>query len=210
MKITDVIQSRAALAGIGLAIFAVLVIVTLLSSTTGDGHPLAQETEFDLCDLLGEDTWVDLSYPASDPVARMPANAEGGMTVCALELDPVPPDDRFARVARGDDADEIRRIATVRMVTTAHLRAANREATTATYVDTFSQELAADGWEAEAIQGPWSWGQVYTMAGEQAADRAATLVEDAGAVLWTTATGVAPENLVRFTRTAIERIRRSR
>lgn len=202
-------KSRARLAGIGLAILAVLAIVTLLPSTAGGGHPLASETEFDLCGLLGEDVWVELSYPASDPVARVPANAEGGATVCALELDPVPPGDRFARVARGDDADEIRRIATVRLVTTAHLQATNPEATTGTYVDTFRQELAAEGWEADTIQGPWSWGQVYNMAGEQATDRAATLVEDAGAVLWTTATGVAPDNLVRFTRSATTRIRRS-
>ncbi len=206
-------KSRATWAGIGLAILAVLAIVALLPSSAGSGHPLASETEFDLCGLLGEDIWVELSYPASDPVARVPANAEGGTTVCALELDPVPPGDRFARVARGDDADEIRRIATVRLVTTAHLQATNPEATTGTYVDTFRRELASDGWEADTIQGPWSWGQVYTMAGEQAeegvADRAATLVEDAGAVLWTTATGVAPDNLVRFTQSATNRIRRS-
>lgn len=196
-------KSRATLAGLGLVIVAILAIVALQSDSGGGQHPLAQEAEADLCGALGEGVWVELGYPAGNPVARVPASENGDPTVCALELDPVPPGDRFARVARGDDADETRRIATVRLVTNASLQASNPETSTDRYVETIGRELKADGWSGEVAQGPWTWGEVYTAP----EDRAAMLVEDHGIVLWTTATGVTPDNLVQFTETAVQRMR---
>ncbi|HUF19953.1 MAG TPA: hypothetical protein VMP00_04290, partial [Burkholderiales bacterium] len=197
MKLADFKKSRATLAGVGLVIFAVLAIVTLQSDQRGGQHPLALEAESDLCSLLGEGVWVELGYPAGNPVARVPATDNGDATVCALELDPVPPGDRFARVARGDDAGETRRIATVRLVTNASLQASNPETSTDRYVEAFGRELEADGWSGEETQGPWTWGAMYTAP----EDRAAMLIEDHGIVLWTTATGVTPDNLVQFTHT---------
>ena len=139
----------------------------------------------------------------SDAVARVPENVHAGMVTCALELEPVKPGDRWARVARGEDADKVRRIATVILSTTATLRQQSPNAKSETYTETFDRELVASGWTSNDIEGPWSWGSVYTL-GE---DQVATLVEDHGVVLWVTAKDVAPDNMVTFTRSASERIR---
>lgn len=192
--------------GIGLGVLAVLALVTLLTGPGGGSHPLTSETDVDLCALLGQGVWVDLSYPASDPVARVPADAEAGTLVCALELDPVAPGDRFGRVARGEDADEVRRIATVMLVTNGVLQQNAPEGDTGEYVRVFRDEIAADGWEGSEVIGPWSWGAVYTMA----EDRVASLVEDHGVMLWITATGVTRDNLERFTRSAARQVRGTR
>jgi hypothetical protein len=128
---------------------------------------------------------------------------DSGTVACALELDPVPPGDRWARLARGDDADEVRRIATVTLMTTAALRQHNPQASSTRYASTFDKELLASGWADERIEGPWFWGTAYT----QGEGQAAALVEDHGVVLWVTAAGVEPDHLVSFARSASQRIR---
>lgn len=183
--------------------FAVLAVVSLLSLTDGGEHPLALETEVDLCTVLGEDVWTELQYPASDAVAREPGNAPPQDLVCALELDPVAPGDRWGRIARGDDADEVRRIATVWLTTTATLRRENPGADSAAYAETFDRELIASGWSAMQVEGPWTWGAVYTL-GE---DQAAALAEDHGVVLYVTTTGVERDNLAEFARSASQLMR---
>jgi hypothetical protein len=195
-------NSRSRIVGIGVIAFGILALSSLFMMTEGGAHPLALKTDVDLCKLLGDDIWAELAYPASDAVARPPETGEGGAAACALELDPVPPGDRWARVARGEDADRVRRIATVRLTTTAELRQQSPNADSAAYTETFDRELVASGWSAAEIQGPWTWGSVYTRDEE----RAASLAEDHGVVLWVTATGVEADNLVAFTRTASERI----
>lgn len=203
MERADVLKSRTGLVGIGVLAFAVLAIFSLFAMTHGGEHPLALQSEVDLCRTLGEEVWVELGYPASDPVARVPADAAPGAIVCALELDPVPAGDRWARIARGDDADELRRIATVRLSTTATLRAESASADSREYARRFDQEMIASGWNATEIEGPWSWGAVYTL-GE---GEAAALAEDNGVVLYVTASGVDPGSLAGFTRNASRRIR---
>lgn len=202
MKRAAFLKSRSAFAGIGVLAFAFLVIVSLFAMTHGGEHPLALQSEADLCRMLGEDTWAALGYPASDPIARVPADTAPGAIVCALELDPVPAGDRWARVARGDDADKVRRIATAWLNTTATLRAQDPSADSRRYAETFDHEMVASGWSAAGVEGPWSWGAVYTL-GEDAA----ALAEDDGVVLYVTARGVDPESLVAFTRNASRRIR---
>lgn len=203
MNRADFLKSRGGLAGIGVLAFAFIAIVSLFAMTGGGDHPLALQSEADLCRLLGDDSWAELGYPAGDPVARVPADARPGAMVCALELDPVPAGDRWARVARGDDADEVRRIATVWLRTTATLRADSAAADSREYAATFDQEMVASGWSAAEVEGPWAWGAVYTM-GE---DEAAALAEDGGVVLYVTARGVDPDSLVGFTRNVSRRIR---
>jgi len=203
LKFAELLSSRNGIVGVGVLVFAVLAIVYLLSMTKGGEHPLTLQNDLDLCGLLGDDIWLELNYPASDPVSRVPANADPGMLICALELDPVPPGDRFARVARGDDADQVRTIATVTFNTTATLRASNPAARSDSYAEMFDAEVVASGWEGWQIEGPWSWGWLYSKGEEQTA----TLVEDDGVVLWTTANGVAPDDLVTFTRAVTRRMR---
>ncbi len=191
------------LSGVGVLVFAVLLLLYLLSATRGGEHPLALETEVELCSLLGDELWVNLQYPASDAVARIPESASNDL-VCALELDPVASDDRWARVARGEDAGQVRTIATVTLVTTGTLRKHNPSASTERYAETFDQELVASGWSGEEMEGPWAWASLYTMG-----DQAASLVEDSGVVLWTVATGVQADDLAGFSRAAAPRLRSS-
>lgn len=202
MSVSALLGSKSGVVGAGVLAFAVLALVSLFAMTKGGEHPLALETEVDLCELLGPEVWNDLGYPATDPVVREPANAQARELVCALELDPVPPGDRWARVARGDDADKVRRIATVWLNTTATLRASNPSADTSAYCQTFDREMVASGWSATEVEGPWSWGAVYTQGDEQTA----ALAEDDGVVLYVTATGVDPGNLLAFAQLASERL----
>ena len=204
MKFADLMGSKPGLVGVGVLTFAVIAIVSLVGITKGGEHPLALETDVALCDMLGEDVWIHLHYPASDMIARVADNSQENAVVCALELEPVSPGDRWARVARGDDADKVRRIATVMLTTTAALQLHSPNAKSGTYTETFDRELVASGWISRNIEGPWSWGSVYTL-GE---DQVATLVEDNGVVIWVTATDVAPDNMVSFTRNASQRIRK--
>lgn len=203
MKSENYSQSKSRFAGIGVLAFAVLAVSSLFVITEGGEHPLALKTDVALCDLLGDDLWHQLEYPASGAVSRPAYGAERDVAVCALELDPVPPGDRWARIARGEDADRVRRIATVTLTTTARLRQQSPQADSKVYAETFDQELVASGWNAREIEGPWSWASVYTRDEEAAA----TLTEDRGVVLWVESWGVAPDNLVAFTRTASQRIR---
>lgn len=196
-------NSRSRIVGIGVVAFGLLALSSLFMMTEGGEHPLALKTDVDLCKLLGEDIWAELAYPASDAIVRPPESGVAGGSVCALELDPVPPGDRWGRVARGEDADRVRRIATVRLTTTAELRQQSPNADSAAYAETFDRELVASGWSAAGIEGPWTWGSVYTRDEENTA----SLAEDHGVVLWVTAKGVETGNLVAFTRTASERIR---
>lgn len=189
------------LSGVGVLVFAILLLLYLLSATRGGEHPLTLESEIELCNLLGEDLWVELQYPASDAVARRPEPARNDL-VCALELDPVDTDDRWARVARGEDAGQVRTIATVTLVTTGTLRKQSPSASSETYAETFDQELVASGWSGEPLDGPWRWASLYTMS-----EQVATLVEDDGVVLWTVATGVQPDDLAGFSRSAANRLR---
>lgn len=203
MKFAEFLQSKSGLAGIGVLAFAVFAIVSLFALTDGGEHPLALESDVDLCGLLGEEVWVLLGYPAADPVVREPAGEQASELVCAFELDPVPAGDRWARIARGDDAHEVRRIATVRLNTTATLRAQNPSADSRDYAETFDREMVASGWSSTEVEGPWSWGAVYTMGNEETA----ALAEDDGVVLHVTASEVDPDSLVAFAQAASERIR---
>ncbi len=204
MKISNLLDSRPGVVGVGLLVFAVLALVSLLNQTGGGDHPLALETDVPLCEILGSDVWVELQYPASDAVVRVPEDSRSDANVCALELEPVAPDDRWARIARGDDAHRVRRIASVMVSTTATLRQRSPDLHSEGYAQTFDQELVASGWSGSRIEGPWTWGAVYTMNEGQVA----ALVEDHGVVFWATAEGVAPENMVSFTRSASERMRK--
>lgn len=198
----NILSSRSRIFGIGLVAFAVLALLSLLSVSEGGAHPLALKTDVDLCGVLGDDIWAQLAYPAGNPVARAPQAGEADVATCVLELDPVAADDRWGRVARGEDADQTRRIATVTLTTTAALRRQNPALDSEYYARQFDHELVASGWASASIEGPWSWGSVYTLPEAQAA----TLAEDHGVVLWVTASGVEPMNLIDFSRTASERI----
>ena len=203
LSIGELFRSRARPVGVGILTFGVLALVSLSVMTDSGKHPLALATDVSLCDLLGDEVWNQLEYPAGNPVARAPAMIDRGLVACALELDPVPPNDRWARLARGDDADKVRRIATVTLMTTAALRQHNPDASSTGYAATFDKELMASGWAEQKIEGPWYWGAAYT----QGEDQAAALVEDHGVVLWVMASGVDPDHLVSFARSASQRIR---
>lgn len=191
------------LAGVGVLAVATLLLLYLLATTRGGEHPLTLRQDVDLCTLLGDEIWVQLQYPATGAVARSPESAGGDSMVCALELDPVDADDRWARVARGEDAGQVRTIATVSLITTATLRSQSPKADSGRYANTFDAELIASGWSGEALDGPWSWASLYTMN-----DQAATLLEDDGVVVWTVSRGVAPDDLAGFTRAVAVALRR--
>lgn len=203
MNIQGLFKSRPGIVGVGVLVFAILALFSLLTITDGGEHPLAMETDVALCDILGDEVWAKLEYPASGAVARVPEDTVADMIICALELEPVAPDDRWARVARGDDADRVRRIASVMLSTTATLRRQGPGMRSDTYTETFDKELVASGWSGSEIEGSWAWGSVYTMSQGQVA----ALVEDHGVVIWATARDVSPENMASFAQSATDRMR---
>lgn len=203
MKFEALLRCGSAVSGVGICALVAIAVITVSCSRHSGEHPLARESDVDLCALLGEDVWLQLRYPAADPMVRVPQVAGGDSMVCALELDPVPSGDRFARIGRGEDANEVRTIATVTLTTTARLAEEAPQADSAGFAETLDEELRSDGWAGRELEGPWASASVYTL-GE---DEAATLVEDSGVVLWTRTAGVEPQALVSFTETVVQRIR---
>lgn len=191
------------MAGVGIIVFAVLAMAMLYSEAEPGAHPLADKRTVDLCKELGTEVWFQLAYPALDPVVRVPASAEEGDSMCALEIDPVDPADRWARVARGENADQVQQIAVVTVATSSYLRHQSPDLTTSGYFQTFDKELVADGWQRRTLDGPWIQGNAYTGSGE----RVAALVEDDGIVIWIASEGVDAVNLEVFSRSVAARLR---
>ena len=196
-------RSTLRMAGAGVLIFGLLALAMLYSQTDPGEHPLAAEPTVDLCGKLGADVWDLMAYPALDPVVRVPESAGDGDSMCAYEIDPVDPSDRWARVARGEDADRVQQIAVVSLATTAYLRHRGPSVTAASYFETFNNELRADGWERQVLVGPWSRGNIYSTSG----DRTATLFEDEGVVVWIASEGVEAPSLEVFSRAVAARLR---
>lgn len=185
-------------------IFAVLALAMLYSETRVDDHPLAARRSVPLCELLGEEVWHQLAYPATETVIRVPSGQTGVDSVCALELDPVAPGDRWGRVARGESADDVVRIASVSVVTQTDLRHQSPNLTTAYYYETFDKELVASGWEPVSVQGPWTSGKAYSLRENDVS----MLVEDRGIVIWITARDTDISDLVAFSSVVAERLSR--
>ena len=137
---------------------------------------------------------MNLSHPASGAIARIPAGSSIESHNCALELDPVPANDRWARVARGADAGKIRQIASVMVLTEADLRRQSPELSTDKYMDTFAAELTASGWDERLVEGPWKRGGQYSLSYQGLA----MLIEDDGIVIWITVRDVGEEYLTSF------------
>ena len=166
----------------------------LLSTLRGGGHPLALQAEPVLCELLGESVWETLPFAHDGGIVRVPAAAAGAANYCGLELDPLTNADRFERIARGDDADRVREIVSIMLVTRAALFRQSPSASTADYAEAWSEELQASGWPGQALEGDWRSGELFTGAeGQQG-----VLIEDDGIVLWITARELETQRLVAF------------
>jgi hypothetical protein len=111
-----------------------------------------------------------------------------------LELDPLATTDSFARLERGADADRVREIANVMVMTRASLARVDPRSRTDKYADTWSKEMSASGWTGQALEGPWIRGELFADSqGQQA-----VLIEDDGVMLYITAREIEPARLVTF------------
>jgi len=177
-----------------LLVFGAGVLWFLFTVLRGGEHPLASVPEPLVCEAIDESIWQTLPYAAEGGIIRPPASAGGNTNYCAFELDPVPPGDRFARIARGEDADRVREIATVMVLTRAALFRQSPATTTAAYTDAWSAELEASGWPGQGLEGPWQRGELFT--GSQG--QQGVLIEDDGIMIWITAPDMDTGRLIGF------------
>lgn len=186
-----------------LLLFAVGVLLFLYSALREGGHPRALEADLVACEVLDESLWTILPFATDGGIIRIPESAMGQANYCALELDPVPPGDRFARIARGDDFDQVRQIASVMIVTRAALWRQSPTASIDGFTDTWLAELTADGVSTQPLEGPWKSG--YLLTGIQG--RQGLLIEDDGIMIWITAGEVKTELLEDFAVSVATRLR---
>ena len=186
-----------------LLVFAVGALWFLVSVLREGGHPRALEADLVACDVLDESVWSILPFATDGGIIRMPENAAGKANWCALELDPVPPGDRFARIARGDDFDRVRQIASVMIITRAGLWRQSPTASIQGFTETWLAELKADGVTMEPLPGPWNSG--YLASSVQG--RQGVLIEDEGIMIWITAGDVKRELLEDFAVNVATRLR---
>jgi len=177
-----------------LLVFGAGVLWFLFTVLRGGEHPLAGVPDLVVCDAIDESIWQTLPYAADGGTIRPPASAGGNTNFCAFELDPVPPGDRFARIARGEDADRVREIATVMILTRAALFRQSPATTTAAYTDAWSGEMKASGWPGQGLDGPCTRGELFT--GSQG--QQGVLIEDDGVMIWITAPDMDTDRLVGF------------
>ena len=188
-----------------MVIFALLALAMLYSETEVGEHPLAAETKIDVCGILGEESWYYLAYPAMETVVRVPESSSNTDSICALEIDPVDPSDRWGRVARGDDADRLQQIAVVSVVTTSFLRQQSPNLTTELFFNTFGEEVLAGGAERRELTGPGTRAVYYSS--DEGRDM--LLFEDQGIVVWLQAEGVEPANFEAFAREVASLLRQA-
>jgi len=186
-----------------LLLFGVGAMLFLASYLREGGHPRALEADLVACDVLDEPVWSILPFATDGGIVRVPENAAGKTNWCALELDPVPPGHRVARIARGDDADRVRQIASVMIMTRAALWRQSPTASIADFTEAWMAELQADGVSSEPLEGPWKSGQI--MSGSQG--QQALLLEDDGIMIWITANDMHTELLVDFAEMVANRLR---
>ena len=188
---------------IGVLTFGVIALLSLALILRGGEHPLRQTSNLPVCELLGEEVWTSLSHPASDAIVRIPAGSSIESHTCALELDPVPADDRWARVARGADAGKVRQIARIMVLTQADLWQQSPNISTDEYWETFAKELVASGWTEQLVEGPWKRGGQYL----SSYSGTALLLEDDGIVIWITAPEIGSEYLTGFAEAVVLKLR---
>jgi hypothetical protein len=185
---------RFRLHSIVLLIFATGVLWFMMTVLRGGEHPLGMEPNLVLCDVLDTSVWASLPDAGNGGIVRVPTAAAGAVNQCALELDPVPAGHRLERIERGEDADRVREIATVMVITRAALFRQSPAVTTTGYTNAWSDELHADGWPGEALTGPWKRGELFT--GRNG--RQGVLIEDDGIMIWITVRELATESVVAF------------
>jgi len=186
-----------------LLVFAVGALLFLASVLREGGHPRALEAELVACEVLDEPVWAILPFATDGGIIRSPASAKEQPNWCALELDPVPAGDRFGRIARGDDADRVRQIASVMIMTRAALWRQSPTASVADFTKAWSAELVADGISGEPLEGPWESARL--MVGSRG--QQAILIEDDGIMVWITADDVKPELMLTFAGNVANRLK---
>jgi len=178
----------------------------MFSTLRGGAHPLGLEPDPALCEILDTSVWATLPWSEAGGVIRIPTASANSRNQCALELDPVPAGDRFARIERSEDADRVREIATVMVITRAALYRQNPKLTTSDFADGWSAELHADGWQGEMTAGPWQRGELFI--GRDG--RQGLLIEDDGIMIWITASELTKDNLLLFAGDLATNLRRPR
>jgi len=197
-------HGRFGLHSIVLLIFGTGVLWFMMTVLRGGEHPLGMEPDLVLCDVLDASVWASLPDAGNGGVVRVPTAAAGAVNQCALELDPVPAGHRFERIERGEDADRVREIATVMVLTRAALFRQSPAVTTIEYTNVWSDELHADGWPGEALAGPWKRGELFT----GRSGRQGVLIEDDGIMIWITVRELATESVVTFAETVAANLRK--
>ncbi len=179
---------------IGVLAVGALLLGFLVYILRGGDHPLALQPELALCEVLDESVWAHLPRPSGDVRIRQPTASPDDASTCAMELEPLRSNNRFERIARGEDADRIRVIASVRVTTRAALWRQGPTMPMREYAQMWSDELAASGGSPSPLQGPWSSGQIFTgTQGQQG-----VLIEDDGIMIWIQGPEVEQDRLSGF------------
>ena len=149
-------------AGLGLLVTLVVVLLLGLRLFRGGEHPLAQKASFDLCERLGDVAWtvLDSRYHAPTPGETVAALGAGGHAVADSRAHPQsdPTGDPNCRlfVQGPDRPHEEPADVNVFVVTAASLRRRSGfRGSIDRYFDTFAEEARASGSSAVPLEGPW-------------------------------------------------------
>lgn len=151
------------MAGLGLLVTLVMVLLLGLRLFRGGEHPLAQEARFDLCERLGDEVWtvLDSRYHAPTLGETAKALGAGGHAVADSRAHPQsdPTGDPNCRLfvqgpdqPYGEPAFDVN----VFVVTAAALRRTSGfRGSVDRYFDTYAEEARASGSSAVPLDGPW-------------------------------------------------------
>lgn len=177
---------QSGISGIGLLVFALLVIASLYLILRPGAHPVALERNVPLCEVLGSQAWTAL-VPA-DIAATAKREVVENPSVCIVE--------RQGPATTAASA-EPHILARLMLTTEADIRHGNPGQSFGRYINTFVEEMTASGWTPVAVDGPWRRTYAFTgLSGETV-----LLIDDEGVFLWISSKQFPAERLAAYANT---------
>lgn len=188
------VSGRVRPVGLGVILFALLILVVPLRMFNSGGHPLGGVEQVDLCVLLERDALRALPGSVLALQREIPGFAERAPGSC------------FVRLTVPEGSSESPEVS-VTLMNRRYLSQGSIRFKTEKYVGTFLEEERASGNIVEVVPGPWRSGATIRRRGT--ADTLDLLIEDGGVVLWIRTRGLMPSQLVAFASASVRALRDS-
>lgn len=186
------ITGRVRPVGLGVILFALLILVVPLRMFNSGGHPLAGVENVDLCALLERDALRVLPGAVLATSPEIPGFAERPPGTCWI---------RFAAPEGAPESPEV----SVTLLTRRYLSQGSIRFKTGKYLETFLGEERASGNAVETASGPWRMGATIRRRG--ANGQLDLLAEDGGIVLWIRGKDLTSPSLLEFAAASARDIR---